>query len=159
MSCKNLPEIRINKTEPCSLQNRANVIQAGAGSSDQGTKRFKCRCRARLFQSRSRRFVHIFLSFALSEGLSTPESVFESRREASAAQTLGVNKPLGARRPRGQASGRRPSWKHRAGARGAGGVPGESRQMAISSTCSSSCRLSFFKPTWNLTSGSSSSRV
>lgn len=38
-------------------------------------------------------------------------------------------------------------------------VPGESRQMAISSTCSSSCRLSFFRPTWNFTSGSSSSRV
>lgn len=38
-------------------------------------------------------------------------------------------------------------------------VPGESRQMAISSTCSSSCRLSFFRPTWNFTSGSNSSRV
>ena len=31
--------------------------------------------------------------------------------------------------------------------------------MAMSSTCSSSCRLSFFRPTWNFTNGSSSSRV
>lgn len=38
-------------------------------------------------------------------------------------------------------------------------LPGESRQMAMSSTCSSSCRLSFFRPTWNFTNGSSSSRV
>lgn len=38
-------------------------------------------------------------------------------------------------------------------------IPGESRQMAMSSTCSSSCRLSFFRPTWNFTRGSSSSRV
>lgn len=40
-----------------------------------------------------------------------------------------------------------------------GPVPGETMQMAMSRTCSSSCKSSFFSPTWNLMRGSISSRV